>query len=282
MSSVVRSPGRRSMSWVGPLAFGAFTLFGFVVGGVLGLRYPIWDLERWKTAPVDQYFRFTRGSSAVSILDRGWGRAETSGAPLARSGASVQLGFDGLARGDIDLLLEVEAGIPRDPPSSAPDTLIVSFNGDTIGRWRLPSAPRHIKRQFVISKEIFNKSSASARLNFETSNGQVPNVGFALVSLSIADVRRRSEARGHVDECTNQRIVGWAASSDAAAAVVIKSEGAPIEAEVLNVERSDVAKDGLPVDAGFEIKPRTVLATGTKVEVMFADGRQLSGSPCRP
>lgn len=270
------------MSWVGPLAFGVFTLFGFVTGGVLGLRYPIWDLERWKTAPVDQHFRFTRGSSAVSILDRGWGRAEAWGAPLVRSGASVQLGFDGLARGDINLLLEAEAGMLRDPPSSASDTLIVRFNGDSIGRWRLPSAPRRIQRQFVIPKEVFNKSSASARLHFETANGQVPSAGFALVSLSIADLSRRLEARGHVDECTNQRIVGWAASPDAAAAVVIKSEGAPIEAEVLNVERSDVAKEGLPVDAGFEIKPRTALAKGAKVEVMFADGGQLSGSPCRP
>jgi hypothetical protein len=55
-----------------------------------------------------------------------------------------------------------------------------------------------------------------------------------------------------------------------------------LKATLTNVERLDLAKHGLPADAGYELVLDEPVAPGSEIDVRFANGRPLTGSPCRP
>ena len=88
--------------------------------------------------------------------------------------------------------------------------------------------------------------------------------------------------KGFVDVCTPDKLAGWAVADGAPVSVTVKVNGKPIAAQMSNLERHDLADRGLPNDAGFELKPETPIAAGSKVEIQFANGRPLRGSPCQP
>jgi hypothetical protein len=91
-----------------------------------------------------------------------------------------------------------------------------------------------------------------------------------------------SKFRGYLDHCDRDKLVGWAVAEDSAVSVAASVDGQPLQGALINVERSDLASHGLPTDAGFELKLGQPIAPGSTVEVRFANGQRLIGSPCRP
>jgi hypothetical protein len=57
--------------------------------------------------------------------------------------------------------------------------------------------------------------------------------------------------------------------------------GEALKATFTNIERPDLENHGLPVSAGFKLIPRKPISAGDTIEVLFPNGRQLSGSPCQ-
>jgi len=64
--------------------------------------------------------------------------------------------------------------------------------------------------------------------------------------------------------------------------VTASVEGKPIRYTQTNRERPDLPPHGLPGDAGFELKLAEPVPSGTAIDVRFANGRPLVGSPCKP
>jgi hypothetical protein len=197
---------------------------------------------------------------------------------MAEKTASLMLAFDGPARGDVELLLEARARAAKD---AEPSTLIVRFNDAELGRWRLPTEARDLRRRFIVPEDVFNRSTA-ARLSFEHSGDAPSSDVFGLQSVAVRDARHLSKFRGYLDHCDRQRLVGWAVAEDTAVSVAASANGDPMKAVLSNVERADLATHGLPVDAGFELRPIEPIAAGTTIEVRFANGQRLIGSPCHP
>jgi hypothetical protein len=186
------------------------------------------------------------------------------------------MGFDGPSRGDVELLLE---GRTQPVDGIDPPSVVVRFNDAELGRWRLPAQARDVRRRFIVPEAVFNKS-LEARLTFEVSTGATEQTVFGLQGLTLRDARLLTNFKGFVDSCSKESVVGWAIAEDTAVSITASVNGEPVKAVLSSVERPDLASHGLPIDAGFELRPEKPLAAGSKVEVRFANGRPLIGSPC--
>jgi hypothetical protein len=100
--------------------------------------------------------------------------------------------------------------------------------------------------------------------------------------VSLRDARFLHDFRGFVDSCSGGKLVGWAAAEGAAVSVAASVNGTPVAATITNWERPDLASHNLPTDAGFELALAEPVAAGAAIDVHFANGRPLSGSPCTP
>jgi hypothetical protein len=197
---------------------------------------------------------------------------------MAGRSASVLLGFDGPSRGDVELLVEARARASQSPE---PATVIVRFNEAELSRWRLPAQARDVRRRFIVPAAVFNRSTA-AQLSFELAGNAKDADVFGLQGVTLRDAVHLSKFRGYLDRCELDKLVGWAVAEDSAVSVAASIDGQPLPGRLVNVERGDLASHGLPTDAGFELKPGQPIAPGSTVEVRFANGQRLIGSPCRP
>jgi hypothetical protein len=127
---------------------------------------------------------------------------------------------------------------------------------------------------------IFNKNT-EARVSFELPAAPASSV-FGVKALSVRDVRFLADFKGFVDTCSSDKLAGWAIADGAPVSVAASVDGKPIAVEWINLDREDLTAQKLPADAGFVLKPETPIASGSKVEVRFANGRPLIGSPCKP
>ena len=105
---------------------------------------------------------------------------------------------------------------------------------------------------------------------------------FGVEALSLRDARHLTDFKGFLDRCNQGKLVGWAVAENTAVSVTASVNGEPIKAVLSSLERPDLASHGLPDDAGFVLTPAQPIAPGSKVEVRFANGRPLMGSPCQP
>jgi len=120
-----------------------------------------------------------------SSMDKGWSRSQPWGRWMEGGSASVLLGFDGPARGDVELLLEARARLAKGQPDA---TLIIRFNEQELGRWQLPKQDGPVRRRFIVPRDVFNRDTA-AQLTF-TIDGKAPLTPiFGLESVSLRDVR---------------------------------------------------------------------------------------------
>ena len=250
---------------------------GLVAGFAFGLESTPLD-EGPATVPVDTSIRLTSYASVSSLLDAGWDRPQPWGTWMTGNNASILLGFDGPARGDVDLLLEART---QPVEGIEPPTIIVRFNDAELGRWHLPAQARRLRRRFIIPEAVFNRST-DAHLSFEIpANSPTPTV-FGVEALSLRDARHLTDFKGFLDRCNQGKLVGWAVAENTAVSVTASVNGQPIKAVLSSLERPDLASQGLPGDAGFVLTPAQPIAPGSKVEVRFANGRPLMGSPCQP
>lgn len=84
---------------------------------------------------------------------------------------------------------------------------------------------------------------------------------------------------GFLEECTEFRVQGWAATTEGGAEVTIKVDGRTVVTVKPTQRRSDVAKHGLAEHSGFSYTFSPPLPPGSRVAVTFEDGTHLKGSP---
>ena len=264
-------------SWLGRNGITAVLACAGAAGFAIGLLYHPHDGNVRATVPVNKTVRLGSQSVVSSAMDNGWKRPEAWGTWMKGRAASILLGFDGPASGDVELLLEART---RSKKGKRPKTLSVRFNNTEIGQWRLPRKTRKLRRRYIIPRSVFNRSTVG-RLTFERISGKPSSVRFGLEAVALRDARRLLNFKGHVDVCATKRILGWAVGADSPINVTATVNGEPLRATFINVERSDLASHGLPVAAGFKLLPDKPILGGSTIDVRFANGRPLHGSPCQ-
>jgi putative transposase len=281
IGDILATPWRaigKSMGWRGRRILLACFSVGLAGGFAYGLRdAPVKDLGP-PPVPVDLSVRTNSYGAVSSTMDKGWGRPESWGTWMMGETASILLGFDGPSRGDVELLIEARV---RPPGDASDQTMVVRFNDAELGRWRLPARPTLLRRRFIVPQAVFNRSTA-ARVEFELPGNAPWSSSFGLHALSMRDARLLHNFRGFVDSCSPKKLVGWAVAEGSAVSIAASAGGEPLKATLTSVERLDLAKHGLPVDAGFELVLDEPVAPGSEIDVRFANGRPLTGSPCRP
>ncbi len=250
---------------------------GLVAGFAVGIKSSPLDETEPVMLPVDTSVRLNSFSAISGSLAKGWDKPQPWGTWMVGSQASVTLGVDGPSRGDVELLIE---GKTQPVQGVDPPTVTVRFNDAELGRWQLPAQAGQLRRRFIVPAAIFNRGT-DARVSFDLASTPASGV-FGVQALSLRDVRFLANFRGFVDTCTPEKLGGWAVADGAPVSVVASVDGKPIAAEWTNLERNDLASRKIPADAGFVLKPETPIASGSKVEVRFANGRPLNGSPCKP
>ena len=243
----------------------------------MGLLYHPHDENVQAAVPVNKTVRLGSQSVVSSAMDNGWKRPEAWGTWMKGRRASILLGFDGPASDDVELLLEART---RSKKGKSPQTLSVRFNGTEIGQWRLPRKTRKLRRRYIIPRSVFNRSTVG-QLTFETKSGKPSSGQFGLEAVALRDVRRLFDFKGHVDVCHAKHIVGWAVRADSPINVTATVNGKPLQATFVNIDRPDLGRHGLPVAAGFKLIPHKPIAVGSTIDVQFANGRSLIGSPCQ-
>jgi hypothetical protein len=249
-----------------------------IAGFAVGIESSPLDESEVVSLPVDTSIRLNSYSSVSSMVEKGWDKPQPWGTWMSANNASVVFGFDGPSRGDVELLIE---GRTQPLQGGDPPTVIVRFNDAELGRWRLPAQAGQLRRRFIVPAGAFNRGT-EGRLSFEISSATPTSSVFGVQALSLRDVRFLANFKGFVDVCTPDKLAGWAVADGAPVSVTANVNGKPIAAQLSNLERHDLAERGLPNDAGFELKPETPIPAGSKVEVTFANGRPLRGSPCKP
>jgi Transposase len=262
-----------------------FFLYAIFAGGVIGgFAYGLSGSEgpaQPTTVPIDATVKAnTRGNSYGSIsstMDRGWGKPQSWGTWMDGPEAVVLLGFDGPAADDVELLIEARA---RVVDAGGMQAVTVIFNDTELGHWVLPQQQRTLRRRLIVPRDVFNASTV-ARLVFAQSAGGVP-AAFGLEALSLRDARYLVDFKGVVDHCRTDELIGWAVAEGTPVTVTATANGKPVEATFTTAERPDLPAHGLPSGAGFHLKPLQPIARGSTVEVRFANGRTLGGTPCTP
>ena len=158
--------------------------------------------------------------------------------------------------------------------------MIVRFNDAELGRWRVPEEARNLRRRFIVPAAVFNKSTA-AQLTFAFAAKAPLSPVFGLEAVSLRDARLLHDYLGFVDSCKDGKLAGWAVAQGTGVSVAASIDGAPVAAAFVNTMRPDLAEHGLPKDAGFELTLAEPVPAGTAIDVRFANGRPLRGSPCK-
>lgn len=86
--------------------------------------------------------------------------------------------------------------------------------------------------------------------------------------------------QGHIDLATQAYVVGWAAEDGVPCAVMV-AYGDMHETIHPNMHRPDLAAAGLPAGAGFAFTLAEPLTADDQLHLLFADGSEMPGSPCR-
>jgi hypothetical protein len=264
-------------TWLGRNGITVVLACAGAAGFAIGLLYHPHDGNVQATVPVNKTVRLASHSFVSGTMDNGWKRPEAWGTWMKGPAASIFLGFDGAASGDVELLLEART---RSKKGKRPQTLSIRFNGSEIGQWRLPRKTRKLRRRYIIPRSVFNRSTVG-QLTFKSINGKRPSAQFGLEAVALRDARRLLNFKGHVDVCHTKRIVGWAVASDSAVNVTATVNGKPLQATFVNIDRPDLGRHGLPVAAGFKLIPHKPISVGSTIDVQFANGRSLIGSPCQ-
>ncbi len=250
---------------------------GLVGGFAMGLVPTAHDDIGTEPQPVNLNVR-ADNHGVTSTMDKGWSRPQAWGRWMTAGTASMMLGFDGPSRGDVELLVEARARLAKGQPEQ---TVIVQFNDVELGRWLLRGDARNLRRRFIVPAAAFNKSTA-AQLTFSFAGKPPLSPVFGLEAVSLRDARFLHDYLGFVDACTGGKLVGWAVAQGTAVSVTASIDGAPLVGTFTNTIRPDLTEHGLPADAGFELTLAGAVPAGTAIDVRFANGRPLRGSPCKP
>ncbi len=103
-----------------------------------------------------------------------------------------------------------------------------------------------------------------------------------LEGVALRDGRWRVSCEGVVEHGRDGGAGGWAVAEGAPVSVTATANGAPLAATFTSAERPDLSAHGLPAGAGFRLKPLQPIPAGSSVEVRFANGGRLGGTPCTP
>jgi putative transposase len=251
---------------------------GLITGFAMGLT-PDPTEDYVQVMPVNMNAGADSLGALSSTLATGWGGSEPWGRWMKGERASILFGFDGPVGGDVELLVEARARLAEGQPEQP---LIVRFNDAEIGRWQLPpKSPGQMRHRFIVPRDVVNQDT-TGRLTFEHVDRASPSAVFGLEAVSLRDVKFLHDYRGFVDSCSAGEVVGWAVAEGLAVSVIASVDGKPLVSTQTNVERPDLAANGFPTGAGFALKPAEPVPPDTVIDVRFADGRPLSGSPCTP
>lgn len=249
---------------------------GLVGGFAMGL-IPT-SSDKPKAMPVNMDMSVNSYGALNSTMDKGWSPPQGWGRWMEGGSASILLGFDGPARGDVELLLEARTRLAKGQPD---ETLVIRFNEQELGRWSLPKQNGPVRRRFIVPRDVFNRDTA-AQLSFALDGRAPLSPIFGLEAVSLRDVRFLHDYRGFVDSCSNGELVGWAVAEGLPVTVAASVEGKPLSYTQISRERPDLPAHGLPEGAGFQLKLVEPVPPGTAIDVRFANGRSLIGSPCKP
>jgi putative transposase len=251
---------------------------GLVTGFAMGLT-PGPTEDRIQVMPVNRNAGVDSLGALSSTLAEGWGGSQPWGRWMEGERASILFGFDGPVGGDVELLVEARARLAEGQPEQ---TLIVRFNDAEIGRWQLPpKSAGQMRHRFIVPRDVVNRET-TGQLTFELAGRAPWSAVFGLEAVSLRDVKFLHDYRGFVDSCSNGKVMGWAVAEGLAVSVTASVGGNPAVASQSNTERADLAAQGVPTDSGFELTLTEPLTPGSAIDVRFADGSPLSGSPCAP
>ena len=231
-----------------------------------------------RAIPIDKQVHLGAHHYVSGTIGPGWDQPTDWGIWMKSTPASIRVGFDGPAIDDVSLFLE---GRTRSRSGGPPVTIAIRFNDADLGIWSLPRETRQLRHRFIVPKTIFNRSTV-ADLTFSITGGAPPEKFFGVGAISLRDVRRLSGFKGALDHCSKDALSGWAVADGSPISVTASVNGQPLNATFFNVERADLSNHGLPVEAGFILRLKSPIPSGSTVDVRFANGRPLPGSPCRP
>ncbi len=250
---------------------------GLIGGFAMGLAPTAHDDVGNQPLPVNMSVRADSFGDLTSTMDKGWSRPQAWGRWMTAGTASMMLGFDAPSRGDVELLIEARARIAKGQPEQ---TVIVRFNDAELGRWRVPEEARNLRRRFIVPAAVFNKSTV-AQLTFAFAERAPLSPVFGLEVVSLRDARLLHDYLGFVDSCKDGKLTGWAVAQGTGVSVAASIDGTPVAAAFVSKMRPDLAGHGLPKDAGYELTLAEPVPAGTAIDVRFANGRPLRGSPCK-
>ncbi|WP_139247923.1 hypothetical protein [Hyphomicrobium sp. CS1GBMeth3] len=101
-----------------------------------------------------------------------------------------------------------------------------------------------------------------------------------LTSLEVIEFNEVGSYKGTLDNCARDGVQGWAVADGMASHVAILVDDRPARGLLAAMQRPDLAREQLPIDAGFKFTFAEPLAPGSVVKVVQANGKRVSRSPC--
>jgi hypothetical protein len=203
-----------------------------------------------------------------ATLSEGWGRTSIDGTVMQAKSATITVPLPNAPVED--LVLDVEAMASTKPVPH----LEVRVQDRQLDRW--PVAKSRVKR-LVLPMAVAG-TAPKLTLTFVTDGKPGTITVSDLIILGISNV---GDFASHVDSCTAGFLSGWAKAGSAAFPVTVRRVGVPDLTVMPNVERQDLEAAGFPRDAGFHVELKPPPKPGESIEVRFASGPHLRGSPCR-
>lgn len=254
----------------GRFAFGAMTVLLGLCVGFFSIYLGVADLGERSPTTV-QTVELRAETAWVATLGPGWGATTLAGTELSGRTASLTIPRDISVLGDLVLDISFAKSEPL-PPSGL--RLGVSVNGTHAGEVHVRGGT--VGRLLVASESL--RGAAHATIVFTAAR---PPRGVVVEALALQNMNELSDFLGYVDSCSKGVVSGWARSGTAPSPVTVRRSDASLVTVLPSIERQDLARAGHPSNAGFAIPLTKPAASAERIDVLFPNGRQLNGSPCR-
>lgn len=248
------------------------TLFAAVIFGLaIGAAGVTWLMNFDGLAqPIDITYSLKAETATTAELGAGWGETDKRGTLLTGRRADLRLPMPQRPNSNIWLLIFANAAYQAAPGAQ----IEVRVNDQALGKWSIAKSRATAFRLPATLTDRANTLSVSLALE-----GVSPHV--IIEKLELKDLAHRNDFTGHVDSCAGGVIAGWSATSGYPSPVILRLKGHEEITVMPSVARADLQQAGHPLDSGFTIDLRPSLSSAGDFEIVFPNGRHLTGSPCR-
>jgi hypothetical protein len=252
------------MRWLGLglLGIGGAALGSFLVQVFLFTEQPEtnWYVER--------RFDFGRYGSANSITGDGWNDDEEAVTWMSKADASLEVPVE---KESDRLILILRGKISK---SKEPTVFELHADKTLIQEWSSKGDASSFERIFKIPRAATRAIAVPLRLR---SRGEAR---LGLTALELIESNEVSGYKSTLDNCSRTDVQGWAAADGMASSVSVLIDDRPAQGRLSAVERRDLVRAKLPGDAGFKFTFAEPVAPGSRIQVVQANGRRASRSPC--